>query len=56
MIWVKVLRSSAVRSQMVSGCNDSGFCKVDVEDRQRQEAVSNEGKELEVKNYGNRGK
>lgn len=36
MIWFMVLRSSAVRSQMVSGCSDSGFCKVDMEERQRQ--------------------
>lgn len=33
VIWLPVLRSLAMRSEMVSGWNDPGFCKVDVEER-----------------------
>ena len=35
MIWLTALRSLAVRSEMVSGWSDPGFCKVDVEERHR---------------------
>lgn len=49
------LRSPALRSEMASGWDGPGFCKVDVGERHRDEgAVNVEGNELEVKDPGNR--